>query len=433
MQKLLSEHLHAVCRAVLDALTKAVPGEILACDLVQIDHREFHFQTVAAVHFPGGPVRRLLLGGEERLAEHFASTLGADAAAGPPDIHAGLVHFCRGVQFMLADSGLPWAGDQEFVVHDNDQFRVHCDGVRNFLFRAMVAEGRLDLIIDLAPRVLGCDWLQDEIARGGRTQVGTGEESITDAEIVRKIMGHLAESGADVQVKIPGDGDRLELLQATFLARNYRPDGECLSLTCARRTSLESAEDIPEKITLVFILQDKLLQCSCQVLAHEQVWLDDDIALPVLELAYPDAVTYGQRRGAFRLEPPDRLLGTVRRLHEGTGDAALVFKRIPMRVLDVSFTGAKMHLGANAIISGFKGGSTVECVIDLPEEFGEVVLRAVVRRLHVDVEDAGRRGATLGVEFHEPEDSPGLRTLRRYIQDRHTSRLSRGGAELEIG
>ena len=75
MQKLLTDHLHAICRAVITALDQSVSGEILACDLVQIDQREFRFQAVAAAHFPGGPVRRLLLGCEERLADHFAEML----------------------------------------------------------------------------------------------------------------------------------------------------------------------------------------------------------------------------------------------------------------------------------------------------------------------------------------------------------------------
>jgi len=429
MGKLLTDHLHAICRSVLDALTDVVPGEILACDLVQVDRREFRFQSVAAAHFPGGPVRRLLLGCEERLASHFAASL--DGGHGAPGVSEGLEAFCRRVQFSLADSGLPWVGDQDFLVHDSQQFRVLCDGARNFLFRAAVAEGRLDLVIDLAPRVLGCDWLTQALG-GGQTRVGSGEESINDPQVVRRIMSHLAESGADVEVKIPGEGDRLELLQATFLARNFSPDGERLSLTCARRTSLEDAADVPDRVELVFILQDKLLQCTCPVLSHDHAWLDDDIALPTLELGYPAAVSYGQRRGAFRLEPPERVGGTVRRIGPD-GDGSLVFKRIPLRVLDISYTGVKVLLGNNAIISGFKGGSPVEVVLELPPAFGSVALGAVVRRVHVNPEEPGSRGTTLGLEFTAPEDDVALGRVRRYIADRHHARLATGSAELEIG
>jgi c-di-GMP-binding flagellar brake protein YcgR len=430
----MTENLHAICRSVLSALERAVPGEILACDLVQIDHREFNFQSVAAAHFPGGPVRRLLLGCEERLAEHFAEALvEPNEAAASGETRSGLAAFCQRVRLALAESGLPWAGDQDFLVHERDQFKVHCDGVRNFLFRAAVAEGRLDLVIDLAPRLLGCEWLIEAIDAGSKLRVGEGEESINQPEVVRRIMHYLAESGADVQVKLPVAGDRLELLQATFLARHYEEKGERLALTCARRTSLESAEDIPDKLTIVFVLQDKLLQCSCPVLGHDQVWLDDDISLPCLELGYPASVTYGQRRGAFRLEPSERILGTVQRqTHEGQGEV-LVFSRIPTKVQDISYTGAKLLLGANTIISGFKGGSHVECVFELPQKYGTVILPGIVRRLHLNLEDPSRRGASLGVEFTATGESPDLQKLRKFIQDNHTSRLSHGSAELEIG
>ena len=433
MQKCLTESLHAVCRAVLNALSDAVPGEILACDLVQVDHREFRFQTVAAAHFGSGHVRRLLLGCEERLAEYFDVALaGGDGKTGHAPMR-GLEAFCRRAQFSLADSGIQWIGTQDFRVHDHEQFRVHCDGVRNFLFRVAVAEGRLDLVIDLAPRLLGCEWLNDEISRGGRTHVGSGEESISSPDVVRRIMGYLASSGADVQVKMPGDGDRLELLQATFLSRTYEADDGRLALTCARRTSLESADDVPEKVTLVFILQDKLLQCNCPVVSHDHLWLDDDLALPVLVLGLPASVTYGQRRGAFRLEPPERIQGRVQRISDSDDADAFAFSSVAVRVQDISFTGAKLLLGINALISGFKGGSTVELYLKLPEGFGEVTLTSVVRRLHINSDDPTRRGACLGVEFTDPTDCRALAALRHYIQDRHASRLSTGSAELEIG
>jgi hypothetical protein len=144
-------------------------------------------------------------------------------------------------------------------------------------------------------------------------------------------------------------------------------------------------------------------------------------------------VTYGQRRGAFRLEPPERVLGTVQRERLGDGPGALTAKQVPMRIMDISFTGAKLHLSSGAIISGFKGGTPVVCTIKLPDRFGRVTLRCIVRRLHISQDEGGRRGASLGVEFDEAADSEALATVRRYIQDRHTSRLSTGSAELEIG
>jgi len=433
METPLSDHLHSICRALLATLVEAVPGEILACDLVQIDRREFHFQSVAAAHFQDSPVRRLLLGCEERLAEYFAGSLAVDPAqaTGVP-VHDGLQAFCASLQVNLINHGLHWAAGQEFLVHDHEQFRVQCSGVRNFLFRIAVAEGRLDLILDLAPLLLECQWLTPELTRQGSTQVNAKADAITDQDLVRRIMHHLAASGADVQVKLPGDGERLELLQATFLARQFDPAGGSLPLTCARRTSLERAEDIPEKVTLVFILQDKLLQCNCPVLDHDHAWLDDDISLPILRLGLPSGVTFGQRRGAFRFEPPDTIKGTVRR---DTGDDPVLgaaSSPIPVRVLDLSFTGAMLRLGSQAMVSAFKGGAEVQCVLDLPEGFGRITLPAIVRRLHLSHDDLSK-GPTLGVEFlGDPEDLAQV-TIRRYIQCCHASDLSSGSAELKIG
>lgn len=433
METPFSDHLQAICRALLTTVADAVPGEILACDLVQIDRREFHFQSVAAAHFAGGPVRRLLLGCEERLAGYFAANPPAavEDASGEP-IHDGLQGLCNALQLNLVSSGMPWAADQHFLVHDHEQFRIQCSGVRNFLFRVAVAEGRLDLILDLAPLLLECSWLRTELDQANTTQVNTNAEAITNPDLVRRIMSHLSASGADVQVKLGSDSDRMELLQATFLAKQYDPAGQVLPLTCARRTSLECAEDVPEKVTLVFILQDKLLQCHCPVLDHDQVWLDDDISLPALSLGMPASVTYGQRRGAFRLEPPEPVRGTVRRDAGDDPVLGAVSGRIPMRVLDVSFTGAMLRLGGQAIISSFKGGSRVECVIELPEPYGEVTVFGVVRRLHLG-HNEHTKGATLGLEFVDPADSPALETIRRYIQARHSSDLNSGSAELKIG
>jgi c-di-GMP-binding flagellar brake protein YcgR len=433
MEQPLSDHLHAICRALLTTLSETVSGEILACDLVQIDRREFHFQSVAAVHFPGGSVRRMLLGCEERLAEYLAGCLrpAGDEEAGDP-VHDGLQGFCQRFQSRLSSSGMPWAGDQEFLVHDHQQFRVHCSGVRNFLFRVAVAEGRLDLVLDMAPHPLDCEWLSAELAGQGTTQVNTSASAITNEALVHRIMMHLAASGADVQVKLPSDGDRLEMLQATFLARDLDPEGDSLPLTCARRTSLERAEDVPDKVTIVFILQDKLLQCTCPVIDHDHSWLDDDISLPILRLGLPGSITFGQRRGAFRLEPPERVTGTVRRKVSDDAIIGVVGKRIPMQVCDISFTGAMLHIGSQAIISGFKGGAEVVCVIQLPQGFGEVSLEAVVRRLHVSHDDT-RRGASLGIEFIDDPESEALGVVRRYIQSRHASDLADGTAELTIG
>ena len=417
----LTDHLHAVCRAVLDALSGVVPGDVLACELVQVDRRDFPFQTVAAAHFPGGPVRRLVLGCEQRLVDHFVDTLGGD----------GLGPFGDLVRGALADGGLPWAADQEFLIHDTDRFRVRCEGVRNFLLRVAVAEGRLDLVIDLAPRAVGASWLRDELAGAARVRVGGASEAVGDAATVRRIMGHLADGEADVEVRLaeePGGG---AVRQGTFLSRAYRPDGERLALTCARHDALDEGVAAPDEVTLVFVLQDRLLQCTCPVLELDRTWLDDDLYLQTLMLAYPETVSWGQRRGSFRMAPPERIRGRVCRDTDGDVVAGACAN---VRVEDLSLTGARLQLDGSAILSGFKGGARVRCTLVLPPGYGEVTVSARVRRLHVVRDDPTERGAMVGVEFTGgDQDASDLATLRRYVEDRCADRLSRGSVDLQIG
>ncbi len=168
------------------------------------------------------------------------------------------------------------------------------------------------------------------------------------------------------------------------------------------------------------------------MLDHDHAWLDDDISLPILRLGLPAGVTFGQRRGAFRVEPKDKIRGTVRRQTGGDPVLGAASTRIPMHLVDISFTGAMLRLGNQAMVSAFKGGSEVECVIDLPDGLGQVSLRAIVRRLHLSGDDH-TKGATLGVEFLEDNNGEALVKVRAYIQQCHSSDLSSGSAELKIG
>ena len=264
----------------------------------------------------------------------------------------------------------------------------------------------------------------------GKTLVGASE-AVGDAATVRRIMGHLADGEADVEVRLaeePGGG---AVRQGTFLSRAYRPDGERLALTCARHDALDEGVAAPDEVTLVFVLQDRLLQCTCPVLELDRTWLDDDLYLQTLMLAYPETVSWGQRRGSFRMAPPERIRGRVCRDTDGDVVAGACAN---VRVEDLSLTGARLQLDGSAILSGFKGGARVRCTLVLPPGYGEVTVSARVRRLHVVRDDPTERGAMVGVEFTGgDQDASDLATLRRYVEDRCADRLSRGSVDLQIG
>jgi hypothetical protein len=425
---MLTHYLHRLCRAVMDELAGAAAGAFLACDLVQIDRKEFEFQTVAATHYPSGPLRRMLIGCEERLARHLAG----GGEAGGNQARVGLRQLCARVATRLSALDLGLA-PQPFLLHETDRFRVFCDGPRNFHLRVAVAEGRLDLILDLAPRQLDNAWFEAELATiAGLVPDSVTESALTDPEIIERIVTHLSGSGADVQVKVQIAPNRFELLPATFLAGGYDTVHRLFLLTCARRPGILDDEVVPPRIELVFFLREKLLEIQCPVLELHAGALDEDLALPSFVAGFPEQIRYGQRRGALRFPPPEPLTGSVQRLPQGAEDLGRVRRRVPVEVEDISDTGVRLTLSAGAILSSFKPGAAVECRLQLPHRHETTRVTGVIRRVNLTGDPRLRQSASLSLEFVAElgGTESGLRELRDYLAGCDPSSRS-GGIVLE--
>jgi hypothetical protein len=410
---MLAQYLHQICRAVLDELAQAAGGEFLACDLMQIDRKEFSLQTVAAAHYPEGPLRRLILGCEERLAEHIARSLARPGETAVDDARGGLLLLCKRLEERLGATGLDLASRQ-FLLHDTDRFRVHCDGPRNFHLRVAVAEGRLDLLMDLTPQATTRGWFDTELGDEVVALVRGGDDvAITDPETVERIVLHLSRTGTDAHLKVPRAGGLFDLVPATFLGGGCEPDRRQLLLTCARRPGVLDDVVVPAQVGLVFMLQDRLLEAVCPVVDQQPGTLDEDLALPMLIVGFPDQVTYGQRRNAIRVAPTRPIRGTLQRLATDLGrrDIAVV-------VEDISATGVRLALSAGTILSGFKTGVPVDCRLNLPEAAEPVRVTGYVRRLSLSNENRSRTSASLSVEFDASlgGTDAGLDRIRDYLR-----------------
>ncbi len=411
---MLAQYLHQICRAVLDVLAEAAGGEFLACDLVQIDRKEFSLQTVAAAHYPHGPLRRLILGCEERLATHIAHTLARPGESTVDDARGGLLLLCKRLEERLGATGLDLASRQ-FLLHETEQFRVHCDGPRNFHLRVALAEGRLDLLMDLTPQDVGRAWFDDELGDQATALVCGGEEvAVTDPETVERIVLHLSRTGSDTQVKVPRPDGYFDLLPATFLGGGCEIDRRLLLLTCARRPGVMDDGVLPPHVSLVFVLQDRLLEAVCPVVEQQPGTLDEDLALPILVVGFPSRVTYGQRRAAARIEPSQPIHGTVQRIASTT----MGRRDIPVTVEDISATGVRLALSAGTILSGFKVGVPVECRLQLPRCAEPVRVTGIVRRLSLSSEGRARGTANLSIEFDASlaGTEAGLDRVRDYVR-----------------
>ncbi len=134
----------------------------------------------------------------------------------------------------------------------------------------------------------------------------------------------------------------------------------------------------------------------------------------MLVVGFPEQVTYGQRRAATRIEPPQPIHGTLQRF----ATASMGRRDIPVTVEDISATGVRLALSAGTILSGFKVGAAVDCRLKLPNCAEPVRLTGIVRRLSLCNEARARGTANLSVEFDASlgGTEAGLDRLREYLR-----------------
>ena len=425
MQQSFTDILQAACQAVSAAFARSRVACDSAGDLQQIAPRERRYDMVAAVHYATGDLRRIVLGCDRSLAVAFSAEAplptgesSADLADESDSARLGLGLFTENLQRAFAPQLALADRSQRFLLHDSSSFRVRAQGARNFLLRVPTAAGDLRVLFDLEPRAVRRNPFTRAGPRPGSTIVDTESDmGIVDPEVIAKIMAHLAQNEADVELKVSVSRDRIGLLPATVLASGFDAADNSLVITAAGLGGRLSEWIAGAEIEIVFIVQDKLLQCVCRVEELTRSHLDDTITLPLLRLGFPDRVTYGQRRGAFRIVPHDRLQGTIYRRSvagESTGGQGF-----PIRIVDISFTGLQVVMTSNTLLSGFKWGTPVSGRIELPLPYDAITIPGTVRRLTLLPDKEGRKAVNLGIEFEEDGslDPVALSTLRAFVQD----------------
>jgi len=429
-----TETLLAACEAVEATLARANIESTEAPSIVQIAPQEHRYEVVAAAHYTGTDMRRIILACDRELAEQLrdrAETLEGMVPAGDAG-STGLTWLGSMIREELVATLGSEYHDQPFIYHDADRFRIRITGARNFLLRLPTAAGDLRVIVDLQPRSIRGGLFDSEPGLGPGTIVEhESQMGIEDKDVIGKIIKHLAHFEADIEIKVAVDRDHFRLLPATVLEAGFDLEQGRFAVTAAGLDPDRDNDWTSNEVDIVFFVQQKLLQGSCSVIDLARGYLNENLHLPLLQLRCPELVSYGQRRGAFRIVPTDRLLGTIRRV---AGDGGLdpdPAGEIAVRVQDVSFTGVRLDISVNTILSGLKWGTPVTCAVNLPPPYRSVTMRGIVRSLILN-DTTGSRGASVGIEFLSggTTDTRGLKELRRYIENFHRNNLQ-GEVKLE--
>jgi hypothetical protein len=419
--------------------------EAESTQIVQVEKCEFTFPLVAAAHYGQGPVRRVIVGSDFDLACQVAAHLSQDktpakldamdSLSDQPDSGAETITEARSGFGMLCEflrdelyAAMREADlRKEFAIHDPGRFQVLVKTERQFHITVATGKGDFQLLVGMATRseLTG----QPHRAFDGpvtKLNSSLANYTIDYSEDIQNIVNNLVTHEEDVYLRLPAGDGRHKVYHATVLELPRGSQRRDLSLTSSCLFHHDAR--IGQDVSVLFIRHGRLLQFQSLVQAHSQAFVGKSAYLPLLQVDVPNKITPGQRRDAFRIVPDTEVTGSIRSplVLKGPGKSE---KRqvVPFVVRDLSFTGARVEIQSNTLLSGFRWGREVECNFELPEPHGTVKVVAVVHRLDLYPKKRAVKCAQLGIEFiRERQKVPhGMEIIRQYVLDQERLTLKR--------
>ncbi len=426
---MLIETMRATVRAALQAVESSCGWHLRAEQITQIPERDFSFELAAAAHYPTGPLRRLIVGCDRELALHVSKrgSGGSGQAMAEAMALPGFQHLCEAMRGIL-DSELPSQETQSLLVQDPEQYRAHAGRTRNFYVYLPTPAGDLHLILDLSRRqhenlhnFRGVDNYRGQ-PRG--QIIEPAGSSIEAPERIARILAGVRHREETLMIRLEEEGLDSRLHHATAL--DVVPEGKRGALTLTSPCLLSSDYTFARgrELTVVLLYEDGVLQFNSPVAAVSHLEVEPGMQLPVLTVEAPVCLEPGQRREAFRIVPPIRLLGHIRSLNV-TGSKKAQPRTISIAVLDLSSTGARVAIAENTLLSSFRWGSEVICDLRLPDAYGVAEVKGIVQRILLYPDQKRQRKAHLGIEFVKGDEDfdRGLEKVHRYVADQQREAL----------
>lgn len=170
-------------------------------------------------------------------------------------------------------------------------------------------------------------------------------------------------------------------------------------------------------------LSDRSFAFDLAYLGEAQHDLTTGATLPCAWFSVPDLVLIGQRRGAFRLPLVLPLAAALecqgaRAFRSPWGDADPEEPRLlDGRVVDLSFTGARVVLPVTVEDPGLEPGAQVRLRLQLPDDELPVIATALLRRVTLSLADRNEWQRELGLEFlvDGAEDRDAVARIREFV------------------
>lgn len=170
-------------------------------------------------------------------------------------------------------------------------------------------------------------------------------------------------------------------------------------------------------------LSDRSFAFDLAYLGEAQHDLTTGATLPCAWFSVPDLVLIGQRRGAFRLPLVLPLPAAIecqgaRAFRSPWGDAEPEEPRLlEGRIVDLSFTGARVVLPVTVEEPGLEPGAQVRVRLQLPDDAMPVIASALLRRVTLSLADRNEWQRELGLEFlgDSAEDRDAVARIREFV------------------
>lgn len=391
MRLLIADTLRPLVDASADAIRRLGGQTQSELRVEPVADRDIPTGLSAVLTLSSGPARRIVFGCDEHLARHVATRLlppvDPNDATDTDDrrLRAGFQIALHVFTSMLADHA-PWfRPTEERIEYGPGSFETRTVGRRTFLVDVACPQGALHVIAGLT---------SEDRAQTAETDIlpaGAGREYALSPDERRLLVRRIVDLELDLELEIQGPGREVAASPATIVDADL--DAGLLAVTSPCVPSQNVYLPPGTRVVCNVANNGTLYRFDSTAVRSPRESLCEDIALPLLWIRTPSAITRVERRRASRIVPRDTVLVDLEEwiATEGAEEAPLSASN--GRLCDVSPGGMRVALpeGSHASLRS----RLVLAQFVLPEGWGLVGLPGIIR--HVD--ESGADGIELGIEF----------------------------------
>ncbi len=435
---MLVESLQTILQTARRAIGATCGGGVLTEELPPIDSDGFSFYVSGVFPQDHAPVRNIILSCDEGLAKFLASRLFSSMHAVAPDeevteaTETAFRILCSIFQQMLAYSTQWYEPVDEVLQLGSGTMTPALAGKKSLNIRIPTVAGEMIIAVHPASRreaddvsIADADVNDEKEQREG----GASATRVLSDEECTELLTMIAADECDVQIELYQEDSSAALHWATVLGRARLGENDVLTLSCPGLLRGDSSPDVGTPAIVYFSRAGQLFQFKSEIVGRACKTLEGGLRLPVIPLKPPEKIVEGQRRSAFRTEPTGELLveiGAWRR--SGHSQAG---RRHVCRIGDISFSGARVTTADESVMVSCPEGSLIACSIQLPEEWGEVEIPALVRRIESRHMETDEHEVHLGIEFlaflAAKEFESALEQIRQYVLSVQREAMKRVG------